>query len=80
MTEFNRSRFQRLLAHEFDVRGWAYDHETPDLIREAIEAGSPATAAAQKASTLWLRRNHTTRDALAEVIERVLAKMTGGQR
>jgi len=68
------SELQRLLAVEFDQRGWQYDLDTAhSLVDEAVRRGAvDAQALAARVPTAFLRRNHTDRDALARAIERAI--------
>lgn len=74
MTEASASELQRLLAVEFDQRGWQYDLDTAhSMVEEAIRTGAvDGEALAARAPVAFLRRNHTDRDALARAIERAI--------
>ncbi|MEA2639641.1 MAG: hypothetical protein QOF51_1035, partial [Chloroflexota bacterium] len=74
MNDASASELQRLLAVEFDQRGWQYDLDTAhSMVDEAVRCGAvDVQALAAQAPAAFLRRNHTDRDALARAIERAI--------
>lgn len=78
MTAEPESALQRRLASEFSKRGWSYDMDTVPAILEDVQARGlvvPARAA-EAVPRLFLDRNGTTRDALAEAISAAIGGMT----
>lgn len=71
----NRADVQRLLAEEFERRGWEYDLGTAKAIADAVEAtGSvDAQTLARLADGSFLARARATRAQLASAIEAALA-------
>lgn len=74
MNEASPSELQRLLAVEFEQRGWQYDLDTAhSIVDEAVHRGAvEAQALAARVPTAFLRRNRTDRDVLAGAIERAI--------
>lgn len=74
MNDASPSELQRLLAVEFDQRGWEYDLDTAhSVVEDAVHRGAvDAEALAGRVPTAFLRRNRTDRDALARAIERAI--------
>lgn len=78
MSDSSPSELQRLLAHEFERRGWHYDLTIGRTLVEEIERRGEidSQALAQQVPVTYLDRNHAQRRDIAEAIESAI----GGRR
>lgn len=74
MTDATPGMMRRLLAEEFDRRGWAYEPSVVSGIVEAIEwcGEVEPERLAQKVPLLFLERNHASRDTVVRAIQQTL--------
>jgi hypothetical protein len=76
--EASRAEMQRLLAAEFERRGWVYDLATAPTLLNAIEQQGELDAAslARAAPSSFLQDNDTSRDELAEAIQAAIGNLS----
>jgi hypothetical protein len=69
------TELQRRIATEFERHGWEYDLTSgSDLVRALeLDPAADPHALAERVSTEFLTRNKTTREAVAEAIERAVS-------
>lgn len=78
MTDTTPAALQRLLAAEFDRRGWPYElGVVSDLVEHVENTGRvDATALAARVATTYLERNGITRGGMARAIQRAIGDRT----